>query len=104
MNAGRLDDLSEGWPLKPPGAHLHNSYLDHSREVGVRRRSVEMDVMRRLRKVFGKAMRTGRLEQIGGKRTRVVRLPPLEKARKLFEAYLGCEPDWDPVDTEGGDE
>lgn len=97
LAAGRLDDLAEAWPEWAASSTIRGSYLEHSREVGVSRRSVEMDVLKRLREVFGCEVKTGR-RTIGGQQVRAVCFPPLDRGRALFDVWLGSEVDWEDDD------
>jgi len=93
LDAGRLSDFEEGWPGGfTSKVSVYESYQRVAQDVGISRRSVEMDVMGRLKKVFGD-LREGR-RRVEGDRARVIRLPPLEEARGAFEEHVGAELEW----------
>jgi hypothetical protein len=94
LNAGRLTEYAEGWPEGYAAKSLlYEGYLQVASEVGIPRKAVMMDVMKRVKRVFGR-LREKRT-RLDGARTRVIQLPPLDRARRLFEIHAGTEIDWE---------
>ena len=97
-----VDRLQEGmitahvpWEDKAfwvPSGELYESYMDSARCVGLKRRSTEMLVVRRLKDVFGKIQ--GRRQDVEGVNRKEKRLPGVEEARALVSKYLRQDMNW----------
>ena len=74
-------------------SEVHQSYLDFAAEIGVRRKSAEMQVDRRLSDVFGE-LREKRRVMVDGTQTHATRFPKLPVARGAFDRYLHADIDW----------
>jgi Mesyanzhinovviridae DNA primase len=112
MDSWLLDILREGIL---PGYNEHNnktptfvmfrSYLKHSHDLGIPRRSCETRVGMYLKKLFPKLIKVNGdyEESLYASSTTKVKLysfPPLNECRRAFEGWLGIKFDWDDEDED----
>lgn len=84
---------------------VYQNYIDESAKVGIKRRSNEVHFGRRLKEVFGGDLRTPRPRTDEGGRPMCYQFPPLDVARKSFEAnVIQGETEWGDEDDEEEEE
>ena len=95
---GAFTEYQDGWQERVLVSDVYDGYLDSARTQGAPRRSAEVQVGKRLRKVLGQAYRTERVsENVDGERKqrRYALLPGLAECRRLFEEYLQSPIEWE---------
>lgn len=110
---GDLADRRE-WEEWTPTDELYEAYLKESKSVGERRRKVEMDFSREIKRlcpgVDKKQVTVTVWEQFRGEwvrstaRLRSYKFPPLTECRAAFEKAIRMPIDWPVVEIEAGDE
>lgn len=102
--SGQFNQYQESWEKRVLTSDVYDSYLDSARTLGIPRKSAEIQVTTRLKKILGGRYRTSRTtETIDGRRVtrRYLALPALPRLRALFEEYLQSPIEWEHEDLLG---